>query len=235
MLQRPAPDSPEVLALVNAGLPLVEPVARELRVQLSPQISRDDLVSFAHEGLLLAARTFDPARGVRFERWARVKLRGAMLEGLRRQSELSRRLHARLRAVLAANDAEEGLLEGDGSAIPSTPEAADARLTDYLVTMATSLALGPLTIRDGDRFLDELEDGRESVEEQAIRAQLKSRVRAAIAERPPHERAMLERYYIEEMPLEEASGGMSRSWASRLLAKATRGVARSLRRAQFEP
>jgi RNA polymerase sigma factor for flagellar operon FliA len=235
MVQRPTPDPPEVLALVTSGMPLVEPMVRQLRQRLSLQVPEDDLSSFAREGLLMAARSFDAKRAVPFDRWATVKMRGAILEGLRRHGELSRRLHARLRAILASNDAEEGLLEEDAGSPPPTPEAADARLTAYLTVMATSLAVGSLTIRVGNHVLDELQDEHETVEEEVIREQLKARVREAIAERPPPERGLLEGYYFEGKTLEEASGGLSRSWSSRLLAQAMIGIAKSLRRARVEP
>jgi DNA-directed RNA polymerase specialized sigma24 family protein len=99
--------------------------------------------------------------------------------------------------------------------------------------MATSMALGILNVRD-EEALEAIEDERGTVEEEAIREQMNARVRAAIAERPERERKMLEGYYFEGKSLEEASGGLSRSWSSRLLATATSGVALSLRRAGFE-
>jgi RNA polymerase sigma factor for flagellar operon FliA len=231
MPARSPSDSPEVLARVTAGMPLIGAIVRQLRTQLSLQMPEDELASFAHEGLLTAARSFDPSRGVPFERWVAVKARGAVLEWLRRQGVLSRALHARLRAIIASNDAEEGLIEEDAGGAKTTPEGADARLTAYLTVMATSLALGSLTVRDGDGVLSKLEDGSETVEEKTMREELRAHVREAIAERPPRERELLERYYFEDKTLEEASGGLSRSWSSRLLAQATAGVARSLRRA----
>jgi len=229
-----APDPPEVLALVTDGMLLVDPIVRQLRAELSMQVPQDEMISFGHEGLLRAARSFDRTRRVPFERWATVKIRGAMLEGMRRESLLPRRLYAQLRAILAANHTEEGLIEADASSPPSTAEAADARLTAYLTAMATSMALGSLATHDQE-ILDALEDGRGTPEDEAIREDLKARVRAAIAEQPDQERRMLERYYFEEKTLEDASGGLSRSWSSRLLAQAVAALARSLRRANVEP
>jgi len=234
MIQGPdAHDPPEVIALVAEGMPLVEPVVRQLQTQLAARVDAEDLVALGYQGVLVAARTFEKARHVPFDRWATLKIRGAILDGLRREGQMSRYFHARLRALAAANDAEEGLIDEDASSPPSTPEAADERLTSYLTAIATSMAMGSMMVHD-DGLLEAIEDERGTLEDEAMREQLKSSVRAAIADRPTQEREMLERYYFEGRPLEEASGGLSRSWSSRLLAQATAGVARSLRRARFE-
>ena len=229
----PAADSPEVLTFVREGMALVEPILRHVGAELTLQQPMEDLVSFGNEGLLMAARTFDPTRKVPFEHWATVKIRSRVLEGVRRESVLSRRLYARLRAIIAANDAEEGLLEGDPSPPRLTPESADARLTAHLEVMATSMALGSLTLHDRAE-LEAIEDDRGTVEEQTIREELRARVRQAIAERPEQERMLLERYFFEGKTLEESSGGLARSWSSRLMAQAIAAVGRALRRMNID-
>ena len=60
-------------------------------------------------------------------------------------------------------------------------------------------------------------------------------MRAAIAERPETERVLLERYYFEGTTMEEAAGGLSKSWASRIHARAISGVAKALQRARVAP
>jgi RNA polymerase sigma factor for flagellar operon FliA len=78
--------------------------------------------------------------------------------------------------------------------------------------------------------LNAVEDERGTPEDEAIREELRARVRAAVAGRPEQERRMLEGYYFQGKTLEQASGGLSRSWSSRLLARATVGVAKALQR-----
>jgi RNA polymerase sigma factor for flagellar operon FliA len=229
----PEHDPPEVIALVAEAMPLVDPIVRQLRTLFAISVEQDDLVALGYQGALIAARTFDKVRYVPFDRWATVKIRGAIIDGLRREAQMSRRLHARLRGLAAANDAEEGLLDEGASSPPSSPEAADERLTDYLAAIATSMAAGTMMISDAE-VLDAIEDERGTVEDETIREELKAYVRAAIAEQPAAEREILERYYFEGKPLDQASGGLSRSWSSRLLARGMSGVARSLKRANFE-
>ena len=196
-----------------------------------PRAREGELTSFGNEGALGAARTYDPALGVPFSRWATLKIRGAILDGLRGDADLPRRLHAQIRARDAVHVGHEGSALGDGgSALAGGAAAADSRLDDRLATMATAYAAGALFASD-DATLGSLADTRGTPEEQLGRERLRAAIRVAIAGRPQDERALLERYYFGGMTMSEASGGLSRSWASRLHARAIRGVARSLRRA----
>jgi RNA polymerase sigma factor for flagellar operon FliA len=191
---------------------------------------KDDLKSFGNEGALVAGRTYNTDLGVPFSRWATLKIRGAILDGLRGEGELPRRLYARIRALEAVNLVQEGLAQDDGPSAPAgSAAAADARLDDRLAAMATAYTAGTLIAR-GEARLRSLRDSRDSPEEQLGREQLRAAIRVAVAGRPQDERALLERYYFGGMTMSEASGGLSRSWASRLHARAIRGVAGSLRR-----
>ncbi len=77
-------DAPEVEARVRECLHLVRMVAIKLRRLISSNLDFDDLQSMGREGLLEAARTYDPDRGVPFGPWAYLKIRGAALDGLRK-------------------------------------------------------------------------------------------------------------------------------------------------------
>jgi RNA polymerase sigma factor for flagellar operon FliA len=226
------PDSPEVSHRIQAALKLVSRVVWEMKDRLAAHARADDLTSFGNEGALLAGRTFDPDFGVPLESWARMKIRQAIIDGLRVQADLPRRMYKQLRALEAAHAAAEGLLLDEaGSPPPGSAAAADARIGDRLAAMAAAYAAGTLMARD-PATMDALADGRGSAEEELAREELKAKVRAAIAERPEAERALLEQYYFEEKTMAEASGGLSRSWASRLHARALNGVARSLMKAK---
>ncbi len=231
---RDAEDSPEVLARLDTAIALVPRLAQYLKEHLAPHARRDDLQSYGNEGALAAARTFDPGQGVPFERWAALKIRGAILDALRVETDLPRRLYRRLRALEAENAAQEGLaLDDAGTAPPGSAAAADARISDRLAAMATAYAAGSLMVR-GDETLESLKDGRDTPEEEVAREELRAAIRAAIAEHAwSKERTLLEqRYYFGDVSMAEASGGLSRSWACRLHARAIGGVARSLQKAK---
>ena len=78
-------DGPATLARFHAGMALVEEQALAFARWIPASCATlDDLRSFGGEGLLDAARRFDPGRGVPFDCWAQLQIRGAILDGVRR-------------------------------------------------------------------------------------------------------------------------------------------------------
>lgn len=223
-------DSPEVLARIQEGLELVDMLARQLRRQFGSHANVDDLASQGREALVVCARSFDPERGVPFRRWANLRLRGAMIDHMRAQGNLPRRVYRKVRALQAADLAREGLAEEQAGLPAPTPEEADARLSDQLGTAAMAMALGFLTMKS-DEALGRAVDTADSPEETTARAELLAKVKAAIARRPEAERRLLERHYFDDVTFEEAARelGLSKSWASRLQARAVEAIAKSLR------
>lgn len=227
---KPPPDSPEVLARLTDGLDLVDLVARQLRRQFGPYVQYDDLVSQGREALLAAARSFDPERGLVFRRWANLRVRGAMIDSVRSSGNLPRRVYRKLRAMQAAERVHEVAAEEQAAAPATTPDAADAKLADQLSAAAMAMAIGFLAMRSGDA-LDRAEDPNLSPEEEVAQAELLGAIRSAIAERPDAERHLLQRHYFEDVSFDEAARelGLSKSWASRLHARAIEGLAKTLK------
>jgi RNA polymerase sigma factor for flagellar operon FliA len=81
---------------------LVDRVARRIASRSGHAVSAEDLWSAGALGLLDAARRFDPARDVRFETFAEHRIRGSMIDELRRMDHLPRRLRAQVEKVAAA-------------------------------------------------------------------------------------------------------------------------------------
>lgn len=173
-------------------------------------VTRDDLRGFGREGLLEAARSFDASRGVPFSRWARVRIRGAMIDGLR-QWGLTRRTYGRL-AVLRESD-------GDGR----------LREAGALFCTVSGLGIALAALGGGS---DEPEPAA-SPEELFSRVQTARQVRLAIDRLPRVERVLVERCDLEEQTLEQAAAavGISKPWASRLRARALGRLADVLRAA----
>ena len=80
--------------LVRDNLPLVHYAVAELAQRIPSHVSRNDLVSAGMLGLAQAARGYDPERGVTFERFASVRIRGALLDELRGRDWASRSVRA---------------------------------------------------------------------------------------------------------------------------------------------
>lgn len=118
-------DAPETVARIHEGLPLVDMLAHQLRRQLGA-MDLDDLRSAGREGLVNAARSFDASLGVPFRRWANLRVRGAMIDAVRSQGGLPRRVYNRIRAIEAGDRISEASAEDDANKpTPTTKEADD--------------------------------------------------------------------------------------------------------------
>ncbi len=221
-------DGPEVLQRVSECLELVDIIARSMKRQMS-RADFDDLVAAGREGLLHAARNFDASHGVPFRAYAGLRVRGAMMDGLRSSMHLSRHTYRKLQAMERAESVREALVEEDAANPPPTAEAADARLAEHLSQSAMAMAIGFLTQTSGDA-LDRVADPAKQPDELAETADLLARIKEAIAERPEAERRLVERYYFDGASFEEAARelGLSKSWVSRLHARAIEGITRAL-------
>ncbi len=96
--------------LVARYLPLVHLHAAQLAAGLPRHVSREDLVQSGVLGLLEALRRFDPGRGIKFETYAGRRIRGAMLDELRRLSWLPRSLFKQMRDLDRASQSLAGSL-----------------------------------------------------------------------------------------------------------------------------
>ena len=128
--------------------------------------------------------------------------------------------------MAAADDVQEALSEESSATPVTTPEAADRRLSSYLAGIATAIAVGSMVGHE------DVADGPErSPEEIASRAELAQQVRAIVGRLPDAERTLIERHYFGDETLDQASAslGLSKSWGSRLHARAVERIARELR------
>lgn len=97
-------------------LPLVKRMALKMREHLPAHIQIDDLVGAGALGLVDAVRKFDPRKRVKIEKYAKLRIRGAMLDGLRDLDVASRDLRKkskRVEKVYRALEAELGRPVGD--------------------------------------------------------------------------------------------------------------------------
>ncbi len=229
-----ANDSPEVLERFNATLELVEIIARQVARSIGAAVELDDLVAFGREGLLDAARRFDPERGVPFRSYANFRVRGAVLDGVRAMSRLPRRAHERINGLRAAARVSEGALEDASASPPPGASASDAErgLNEHLAAMATAMAVGlvaPAT-RDEHGELTNVSTG-DSPEEATARAELLAVVREAIDGLPSQEAELVRRHYLEGERFDHVARdlGLSKSWASRLHTRAIGRLGKRLR------
>ena len=84
------PGRPKGEELVLSHLGLVKRVALHLKARVPAYMELDELIQVGMIGLLEASRAYDPAKGVEFENFAHSRVRGAMLDEVRRLSFLPR-------------------------------------------------------------------------------------------------------------------------------------------------
>ncbi len=211
-------DTPEMVARFQEGLSLIEMHALSVARRRGPGCTVDDLRGFGREGLLDAARSFNDRHGVPFERWASMRIRSSMIDGVRQWGAMPLPAHQRLQAP-PQNVAAENAREGRSHGRESTNGAHGPRW----VALEEHEAVASLAEGAGSRGM--------TPEDVLARAELASLVRAIVSKLPTLERALIERSYFsgQTLPQAAASIGVSRSWAHRVHARAMETLERELR------
>lgn len=105
--RRPAARAKAENEMVNQYLPLVKTVVGRIQMSLPPHVDPEDLYSAGLIGLLDAIRNYNPRLGSNFESYARVRVRGAIFDELRRMDWVPRSVHRKARKVQLAVQALE--------------------------------------------------------------------------------------------------------------------------------
>ena len=223
----------EAEELVKDNLSLVAIIARQLVRELGiPSSFIEDLESAGYEGLISASRRFDRDRGVPFRRFANHRVRGAMIDAMRRESALPRRAYERLRGLSTCLSLNEGLSEDVTPTAASISAArADELLAEHLANLATAIATGLVAKTVVDDATVIALDPALSPEDNAERAQLRVLVQDALKDLPEQERILVQRHYFEGCRFDEVAAemGLSKSWASRLHTRAIGRLTKRLR------
>ncbi|MBM3847955.1 MAG: sigma-70 family RNA polymerase sigma factor, partial [Verrucomicrobia bacterium] len=98
---KPGADRSVENELIQQYLPLVKTVVGRIAMTLPPHVDIEDLYSAGMVGLLNAVRQFDPKMGTVFEGYARLRIRGSVLDELRRMDWVPRSVHVKAREVEA--------------------------------------------------------------------------------------------------------------------------------------
>ncbi len=193
-LARYGPADPD-RELLARHAPLLDRCARRLAARCGGAVHADDLWSAGAMGLLEAARRFDAARDVRFETFAEHRVRGAMLDELRRMDHLPRRL----RSDTAKVEAARSKLSQASGREPEPHEIADAvgmPMEDVAELM--QLSLPPLSAEDAA-----LHAAAEGADEALAAAEARRTVADALAGLPERLRILLALHYDEELTYRE--------------------------------
>jgi RNA polymerase sigma factor for flagellar operon FliA len=229
------PLEPSQRERIAAGLPFVESLARRVAASMPHSIELGDLVQDGMLGLIDAACRFDEARGIKFETFAERRVRGAMIDALRRDA-WPRGVRRQRRQLEAAREQ----LRRELGAEPSLADLAarvgsdEARLGRTIVRIATIESTSPLSAGenvDGANLPAALVPSEPTAPDRAFEEkEVRDRIRAAIASLPPRERRVVALYYYAEATMKQigAEIGVNESRVSQLHARAIQRLKKAL-------
>jgi RNA polymerase sigma factor for flagellar operon FliA len=220
---------------IVAGLPFVEALARRMAATMPNSIDIGDLVQDGMIGLIDAAHRFDEDRGIKFETFAERRVRGAMIDALRRDA-WPRGVRRQRRELDAAREALRRELGHEPSMadLAARVGSDEKRLSRTIVRINTIESTSPLATGE---HLDEsslppalVPSEPDSPDTAYEKVETRDRVRAAIQSLPVRERKVIGLYYYGEVTMKQigAEIGVNESRVSQLHARAIRRLRESL-------
>jgi RNA polymerase sigma factor FliA len=225
------PENPRVVS----SIPFVEQLARRVASTMPHSIDIGDLVQDGVIGLIDAAERFDEGRGIKFETFAERRIRGAMIDALRKDA-WPRGVRRQRRELEAAREE----LRRELGAEPSLADLAakmgsdEKRLSRTIVRINAIESTSPLANNEN---LDEatlpaalIPSEPEQPDRAYERNETKARVRAAIESLPAREQKVIHLYYYGEATMKQigAEIGVNESRVSQLHARAIRRLREAL-------
>jgi RNA polymerase sigma factor FliA len=211
--------------LIEQYAPLVKKIAYHLSARLPADIHIDDIIQSGLIGLLDASRHYDPRQGAQFETYATIRIKGAILDEVRRSDWAPKSVHKKARDLSAAMHEIERRTGRDASDIEIAQEMGIS-LNEYYQILKDSSSCRMLSFDDLDtddtQSLGMFEDRNSNVVSGVIDEELHQRLATAIAELPEREKMVMSLYYDTEMNLKEVGMlmGVSESRISQLLGQA---------------
>jgi len=211
--------------IVNKHAPLVKRIAYHLMSRLPPSVQADDLIQAGMIGLLEASRNYDATQGASFETYAGIRIRGSMLDEIRKNDWAPRSVHRKARKVAEAVRKIENE-KGRDARDNEVAELLDLSLEDYHQVLQD--ASGYLVLSFDDMGVDDealathVSDRAPGPFEGLQREDFKKSLADSIAGLPERERLVMTLYYDEELNLREIGAviGVSESRVSQIHSQA---------------
>ncbi|MBC7365866.1 MAG: FliA/WhiG family RNA polymerase sigma factor [Undibacterium sp.] len=235
-----SPSAVDEKDLIVRYLPLVRNVVDRIKLNLPAHVEADDLYSVGITGLIAAVRKFDPEQGATFSSYAAMRIRGSILDELRRMDWCPRRARARSRKLKSAiNDVEQQVGRPATDAEVSAALGLDAK--EYAKWVEEAKPVTFITIDHGAESQDgagaSLHDlladdsdvtGRDNLE----KAELLQLLTQRIAELPDIPKKVLAMYYFENLRLAEIAAvfGLTESRICQVHAQTVIGLRAYLQR-----
>ncbi|PXA74645.1 MULTISPECIES: RNA polymerase sigma factor FliA [Vibrio] len=203
---------------------LVKRIAHHLIGRLPPSVLIEDLMQAGMIGLLEAQKNYDGSKGASFETYAGIRIRGAMLDDIRRGDWVPRSVHKHNREISQAI----AILEGELCRDPSDAEIAQylgMSLEHYhnaLTDISCSRIVGIEDLGVSDDVISPLDDEEDNAPFQGVADELfRKALVESIKSLPEREALVLSLYYDEELNLKEIGEviGVSESRVSQILSQ----------------
>ena len=200
MYQQARPQGEE---LVLAHLGLVKRVALHLKARVPAYMELDELIQVGMMGLLEASRVFDASKGVDFENFAHSRVRGAMLDEVRRLSFLPR-------SAVAFNKTHNETLHALSSELGRAPTQGEMAeymgkdLEDFHKERGKARRFETYSLEVvTEEVMSIADDSSRQPDVMVEEAEFMQAVTDAIAQLPEREQLVMQLYYVEELNLKE--------------------------------
>jgi RNA polymerase sigma factor for flagellar operon FliA len=220
-------NAPDLEQLVEQHSELVRRIAYHLLARLPANVSVDDLIQAGMLGLLDAARKYHYGKGASFETYAGIRIRGAMIDEMRRGEWAPRSVYRNARAIRNAMQQVENRLGRDATD-REVAEELGISVEEYHSMAQDSLATRLFSVdelRSVDEHLEQAGDESEQQNEPLAEIQdesLREHLAKAIATLPEREQLVLSLYYDEGLNLKEIGAvlGVTESRVSQIHSQA---------------
>lgn len=187
---------------------LVRYVVGRVKVSLPATISIEDIAGYGVEGLINAVERFSPQKNSRFETYALIRIRGAILDKIRSQDFLPRSVRKKIKEIKQAIE----ILKQEYGRVPTTNEIAsylDMEPAKVTQIMSEDVTITSIYEKRGSsdesmEIIDTIEDSDKlSPHDAAEEKNVKNELQRALMRLPERERVLMVLYYQENMTMKE--------------------------------
>jgi RNA polymerase sigma factor for flagellar operon FliA len=212
--------------MVERHAPLVKRIACHLINRLPACVQLEDMIQAGMIGLLEASGKYDETQGASFETYAGIRIRGSMLDEIRKNDWAPRSVHRKAREVAEAVREIENEYGRDARDI-EIAETLDMSLGEYYKILQDNsyhkvLSVDDTSINTGETMLDSMSDNAPGILDGMHKDDMQRLLSEAIAGLPERERLVMSLYYDEELNLREIGAvmGVSESRVSQIHSQA---------------
>lgn len=212
--------------VVERHAPLVKRIACHLINRLPACVQLEDMVQAGMIGLLEASGKYDETQGASFETYAGIRIRGSMLDEIRKNDWAPRSVHRKARQVAEAVREIENEHGRDARDI-EIAETLDMSLGEYYKILQDNsyhkvLSVDDTSVNTGETMLDSMSDNSPGILDGMHKDDMQRLLSDAIAGLPERERLVMALYYDEELNLREIGAvmGVSESRVSQIHSQA---------------